>query len=169
MLNSTSRVILSGCIAAAAVAIATSKLTATDARAVFVIAMENHNWEQPAHKFDGGQQQVYLNPNAPYLNSLVDGSSPISDQVAFATAYHNVLANQTGTGGHIHPSEPNYIWAEAGTNFGVANDNDPYQTPGGTHQASTAHLSTLLTKAGFSWRSYQEDTDLTGACPALAN
>jgi hypothetical protein len=170
MLNSSkSRVILSGCAVAAALAVTGPKIKATDVRAVFVIAMENHNWEQPAHKFDGSQQQVHLNPNAPYLNALVDGSSPTSDQVAYATAYHNVLANSDGTGGHIHPSEPNYLWAEAGTNFGVLNDNDPYQAIGGTHQSSTAHLSTLLTSAGFSWRSYQEDTDLQGTCLALSN
>jgi len=60
----------------------------------------------------------------------------------------------------IHPSEPNYIWAEAGTNFGILNDNDPYRVPGGTNQNTTQHLSTLLTNAGRSWRSYQEDIDL---------
>src|SRR5215831_17511672 len=95
---------------------------AEEIKTVFVIAMENHNWTQPANQFTGGIQQIYQNPAAPYINSLVDGSSPISDQVAYAAAYHNVMANAAGTV-HIHPSEPNYIWAEAGTNFGVLNDN----------------------------------------------
>jgi len=135
------------------------QVRAKDVKTVFVIAMENHNWTQPANQFTGGIQQIYQNPAAPYLNSLVDGTASISDQVAYATAYHNVLATATGANPHIHPSEPNYIWSEAGTNFGVLNDNEPYGT-NGTNQNSTLHLSALLTKAGRTWRSYQEDTDL---------
>jgi phosphatidylinositol-3-phosphatase len=127
---------------------------------VFVIAMENHNWTQPANQFTGGIQQIYQNPAAPYINSLVNGTSSISNQVAYAVNYHNVLATPSGNNAHIHPSEPSYIWAEAGTNFGVLNDNDPYRVPGGTNQNSTQHLSTYLTNAGKAWRSYQEDTDL---------
>ncbi|MGH9408579.1 MAG: alkaline phosphatase family protein, partial [Vicinamibacterales bacterium] len=83
---------------------------------IFVIAMENHNWTQPAAQLS--PQQIYLNPNAPYINSLVNGTSGISDQVSYATNYINAAAGD-------HPSEPNYIWAEAGTNFGIANDDDP--------------------------------------------
>jgi phosphatidylinositol-3-phosphatase len=154
------RLILPGCVLAGAIALTTAKTNATDVRAVFVIAMENHNWTQPANQFTGGIQQIYQNPAAPYVNSLVDGTSDISDQVAYASAYHNVLATQSGGNPHIHPSEPNYIWAEAGTNFGVLNDNDPFRVPGGTNQATTQHLSTLLAQAGWSWRSYQEDIDL---------
>ena len=164
------RVILSACVLAGVVALTGVRTKATVVRSVFVIAMENHNWTQPANQFTGSIQQVYQNPAAPYINSLVDGSSPISDQVAFATAYHNVLATEEGANPHIHPSEPNYIWAEAGTNFGVLNDNDPYRVPGGTNQDTPDHLTTLLTQAGFSWRSYQEDTDLTrDANNALTN
>jgi len=129
-------------------------------RTVFVIAMENHNWSQPDHQFTGTQQQVYHNPAAPFLSSLVDGASSISRQVAYASNYHNVLATPTGIGAsNIHPSEPNYIWAEAGSNLGVLNDNPPYGT-GGTNQNTAAHLSTLLTKSGQTWKSYQEDIDL---------
>src|SRR5580765_7547083 len=130
-------------------------------RTVFVIAMENHNWTQPANQFTGGIQQIFQNPAAPYINSLVNGTSDISKEVAYATNYHSVLATQSGNNPHIHPSEPNYIWAEAGTNFGIANDNDPYATNGPTNQNTTQHLVTLLTKAGKTWKSYQEDTDLT--------
>ena len=86
-------------------------------------------------------QQIYNNANAPFINSIVNSgfnggalnpqatlygaASPISinSQVSYATAYHNVLA---GTAANIHPSEPNYIWSEAGTNFGILNDNTPY-------------------------------------------
>src|SRR5438067_5993019 len=65
---------------------------------VFVIAMENHNWTQPANQFTGGIQQIYQNPAAPFINSLVEGTAQvtigshtvnISDQVAYAAAYHN--------------------------------------------------------------------------------
>ena len=56
----------------------------------------------------------------------------ISEQVAFANAYHNVLATSNGANPHIHPSEPNYLWAEAGDNFGISSDADPYT--GGTNQ-----------------------------------
>src|SRR5690348_18428082 len=84
-------------------------------KTVFVIAMENHNWTQPANQFTGGIQQIYQNPAAPYINSLVSGTSDISDQVAYAMSYHSVLATPNGNNPHIHPSEPNYIWAEAGT------------------------------------------------------
>jgi hypothetical protein len=142
---------------------------AQEVKTVFVIAMENHNWTQPANQFTGGIQQIYQNPNAPFINSLVDGtawaeidgvSKHISEQVAYASAYHNVLATTNGSNPHIHPSEPNYIWAEAGNNFGVANDNDPFAANGPNNQNTTQHLVTLLTKAGKTWKSYQEDTDL---------
>jgi hypothetical protein len=133
---------------------------------VFVIAMENHNWTQPANQFTGGIQQIYMNPAAPFINSLVNGTAQvtlgehtvnISSQVSYAAAYHNVLATPSGNNLHIHPSEPNYLWADAGTNFGILNDNDPYPS---NVQNTTRHLTGLLNQAGISWKSYQEDTDL---------
>ncbi|HEY2843946.1 MAG TPA: alkaline phosphatase family protein [Bryobacteraceae bacterium] len=142
---------------------------AADVKTVFVIAMENHNWTQPANQFTGGIQQIYQNPNAPFINSLVNGTGlaivdgkvvNISGQTAYAAAYHNVLDTAAGNNPHIHPSEPNYLWAEAGTNFGVLNDNDPFKNPGGTNQNTGLHLSNLLTLNGKSWKSYQEDIDL---------
>ena len=135
---------------------------------VFVITMENHNWTQPA-QVPGGIQQIYGNPNAPFVNGLVNGAASavingvntnISSQTAYASNYHNVLATPSGNNPSIHPSEPNYIWAEAGTNFGVNNDNDPYASPGGTNQNTSQHLSAYLTNAGKTWRSYQEDVNL---------
>jgi phosphatidylinositol-3-phosphatase len=147
----------------------TCAAAAQQVKTVFVIALENHNWTQPANN-SGKVQQIYENPNAPFINSLVDGSAEatidgaqvnISQQVAYAVAYHNVLATPDGNNPHIHPSEPNYIWAEAGTNFGVANDNDPFSTKGQTVQSTSQHLAALLEKAGKTWRSYQEDIDLT--------
>jgi hypothetical protein len=146
--------------------------TATGAqqiKTVFVIAMENHNWTQPANQFTGGIQQIFQNPASPFINSLVDGSAfavingeivHISEQVSYATNYRSVLATPGGNNPHIHPSEPNYLWAEAGTNFGVLNDNDPFSINGPTNQNTDQHLTALLTKAGHTWRSYQEDIDL---------
>jgi phosphatidylinositol-3-phosphatase len=151
---------------------------AQEIKTVFVIAMENHNWTQPANQFTGGIQQVFQNPSAPFINSLVNGSAfalvngevvHISEDVAYATNYHNVLATPSGNNGHIHPSEPNYFWAEAGTNFGVFNDNDPFSPSGPTAQTTSAHLVTLLTQAGRTWRSYQEDIDLASNASGLTN
>ncbi|HZS28131.1 MAG TPA: alkaline phosphatase family protein [Candidatus Angelobacter sp.] len=144
----------------------------SEIKTVFVIAMENHNWTQPANQFTGGIQQIFQNPNAPYINSLVNGTATaiingrqvnISEQVAFANNYRNVLAT-AGSNPHIHPSEPNYIWAEAGTNFGVFNDSDPFSPLSGTltiqNQDNQLHLTRLLDQCGVSWKSYQEDIDL---------
>ena len=151
---------------------------AEEIKTVFVIAMENHNWTQPANQFTGGIQQIFQNPNAPFINSLVNGTAfavvngrtvNISEQVAYATNYHNVLATLGGNNPHIHPSEPNYLWAEAGTNFGVLNDNDPFRVPGGTEQNTTQHLVTLLAQAGKTWKSYQEDIDLATVGGQLTN
>jgi phosphatidylinositol-3-phosphatase len=146
---------------------------------VFVIAMENHNWTQPASDLTA-PHQIFNNPNAPFINSIVNpgfnggGLDPqvtlygsaapinINSQVSYATAYHNVLATPSGTGSHIHPSEPNYIWSDAGTNFGVTNDNVPYGS-GGNNQTTTAHLASYLQQAGHSWKSYQEDIDTDSA------
>jgi hypothetical protein len=141
---------------------------ASDIKTVFVIALENHNWTQPA-SLPGGIQQIFQNPNAPFINSLVNGTAVawvngsfvnLSKEVAYATAYHNVLATPSGNNPDIHPSEPNYLWSEAGTNFGVLDDNDPFAAVGPTDQTTTQHLSALLTQAGKTWRSYQEDIDL---------
>src|SRR5579863_9426630 len=62
---------------------------------VFVIAMENHNWTQPSTQTS--PHQIFQNPAAPFINSLVNGTSGISSQVAFANAYINAAAGD-------HPS-----------------------------------------------------------------
>jgi len=130
------------------------------ARTVFVVAMENHNWTQAASITS--PQPIFMNPAAPFINSLVNGTSGISGQVAFANGYINA-----GVG--VHPSEPNYIWAEAGTNFGVNNDDNPYHSDCSpdTVQNTDQHLSAFLMKARKTWRSYQEDTDVDATNAAL--
>lgn len=106
---------------------------------VFLIVMENHNWSA-----------IKNNPSAPYINHTL---LPIA---SYAEQYYNPPGN--------HPSEPNYLWLEAGTNFGVSNDADPAFN----RQSTSQHLVTLLGIAGISWKSYQEgisgtDCPLTGS------
>ena len=168
-----------GMLAALAMVIALGSFNAraeddrSQIKTVFVIAMENHNWTQPANQFSGPIQQIFQNPNAPFINSLVNGTADamingkqvhISGQVAYANNYRNALATAGGNNPHIHPSEPNYLWAEAGTNFGVFNDGDPFSPQSGTgaiqNQDNQLHLTRLLDRCGVSWKSYQEDIDL---------
>jgi phospholipase C len=79
--------------------------------------------------------------DAPYLNGT------LLPQASVAENYKG--ANN----GNLHPSEPNYIWLEAGDNLGITNDDDP----DANHRPETDHLVTLLETAGVTWRSYQED------------
>ncbi|HWD18160.1 MAG TPA: alkaline phosphatase family protein [Verrucomicrobiae bacterium] len=99
-------------------------------RTVFLIVMENLDWAE-----------VQGNASAPYLNGT------LLPQAAFCTNYFNPLG--------LHPSEPNYIWLEAGTNFGIRDDNDPVFN----HLNVTNHLVSLLQRAGISWTAYLEDID----------
>jgi hypothetical protein len=102
---------------------------------VFVILLENHDWSQ-----------IKGNSSAPYVNGT------LLAQGAHAENYQNVP--------NLHPSLPNYIWLEAGSNLGVTDD----ATPSNHRLATTQHLTALLNKAGVSWKSYQEDIAGT-ECP----
>src|SRR5215470_2528205 len=171
---------LFGCLTAAFAVTAAAADDGGKIKKVFVIALENHNWTQPASQTS--PQPIFKNPAAPFINSLVNGTAfatvngrpvNISRQVAYATNYLNVLSTPSGNNPHVHPSEPNYIWAEAGNNFLVSNDADPYVPNGPTNQVNNQdgvlHLATLLTLAGRTWRSYQEDIDLTTVGGKLTN
>jgi hypothetical protein len=148
-------------------------------KTVFVISMENENFIQPANPFTASNEQIFNNPNAPFINSLIDGTATavsvggtptnISAQTAYAANYHNVLSDPAGTV-HIHPSEPNYIWSEAGSNLGVLNDNTPFSFPAGTtvnNKTTDQHLSGLMQQQGVSWKAYQEDIDLVAGTNAV--
>ena len=129
--------------------------TATTAQAqqiqtVFVISMENHNLTQPVPH--SNPQQIKGNVAAPFLNSLMTVGHPNAVQTSFATNYQNV-------GSGIHPSAPNYIWSQGGSNFGVLNDNDPFG-PGGSAQTTSQNLSNYLQTAGITWKAYEEDIDI---------
>jgi hypothetical protein len=99
-------------------------------RTVFVILLENESWAE-----------VEGNSDAPYLNTTLLGMASRCE------AYYNVA--------NLHPSLPNYIWLEAGTNFGILDDNDPDLN----HQNTTNHFVTQLKNAGISWKTYHEDID----------
>ncbi len=109
------------------------------ARTVFLIMMENHNWSDIKHS-----------SSAPYINDT------LLPMASYAEQYYNPPG--------IHPSEPNYLWLEAGTNFGIFND----ASPSANHQNTRLHLVTLLDKAGISWKSYQESISGT-VCPLTGN
>jgi hypothetical protein len=117
-------------------------------KTVFVIPLENHDWTQPCTGH--GAQQILGNPAAPYLNSLMTPGNSNAVQVSYATKYYNV-------GQGVHPSEPNYVWSEAGTDFGVYSDNDPSTNSGNLFNAQ--HLTGQLNAAGILWKSYQEDLE----------
>src|SRR5438445_7835159 len=107
-------------------------------KTVFIILMENHDWST-----------IEGSPNCPYINThlLPKGSH--------ARQYYNPPG--------LHPSEPNYLWLEAGTSFGIRNDRSPARN----HQSTTSHLVDLLEAAGLSWRAYQEAISGTD-CPVTS-
>ena len=130
---------------------------------VFYIDMENHNLLQPSSVTS--PQQLAGNPAAPYLNSLMTPGNPNAAQTSYALNYYNVQYNLPSLS--IHPSEPNYVWQEAGLT-GPLNDNDPYaSTP--NNIVNAPNLSALLQSAGIPWKSYQEDIDLATTAGANGN
>jgi hypothetical protein len=99
---------------------------------VFMVLEENNNWSAVK--------------NLPYLTHLTQIG-------AHSEQYYNPPG--------LHPSEPNYIWLEAGGNHGLTSDNDPSSS---NLVKGAAHLTKLLDAAGVSWMSYQEDIT-AGTCP----
>lgn len=97
-------------------------------KTVWVILMENQNWSA-----------IKGNKSAPYINR------ELLPQASHAEQYYNPP--------YIHPSLPNYLWIEAGTNFGIADDRAPITGS----QSTTEHLVTLLKSAGVEWRAYEEN------------
>ncbi len=118
----------------------TSAADASDRiQTVFVIVMENHSWST----ISGSSSAAYIN------GTLV----PLGGH---AEAYGSPPGN--------HPSEPNYIWLEAGGNLGITTDDDPAKN----HQATTEHLTTQLDAAGISWRTYAEGVS-GSECPLTSS
>jgi|GEM_PF-764540 len=123
---------------------------AQQVQTVFVISMENHNLVQPNPL--SSPQQIKGNVAAPFINSLMTPGNANAVQTSFANNYQNAASG-------VHPSAPNYIWSQGGSNFGVFNDNDPFGS-GGTAQSTSANLSNYLQTAGIAWKAYAEDIDL---------
>jgi hypothetical protein len=130
----------------AALALAAPAAHAQKVGDVFYIAMENHNWTQPSSVTD--INQIFGNSAAPFINSLVTPGNPNAAMVSYASNYVNVSPT-------LHPSEPNYVYMEAGVT-GPLNDAQPYPN----NIVAAKNLSGILQSTGSSWRSYQEDTDL---------
>jgi phosphatidylinositol-3-phosphatase len=107
-------------------------------KTVWVILMENHNWTGNNAGAAFGAPDLKGNLLAPYANGK------LLDTSAHAEQYFNPPGN--------HPSQPNYLWLEAGTNFGVLADTQPGQPQLNTH----FHLVRLLEDAGISWTAYAE-------------
>jgi phosphatidylinositol-3-phosphatase len=107
-------------------------------KTVWVILMENHNWTGNNSGAAFGDPDIKNSPLAPYINGT------LLQTAAHAEQYFNPPGN--------HPSQPNYLWLEAGTNFGVLADTQPGQPQLPTEQ----HLVKLLEDAKISWRAYAE-------------
>jgi phosphatidylinositol-3-phosphatase len=106
-------------------------------KTVFLVMMENHNWSQ-----------IKGNPSAPYINGTLLQIGAHAEQYV---------------GGAIHPSEPNYILLESGSDLGISNDAPPAYND----RTTRAHLTTFLEEANVSWKSYQEG--IAGdSCPLTA-
>jgi phosphatidylinositol-3-phosphatase len=131
---------------AAAAALMSVPALAAPISTVFVIAMENHDLTQPGTYTN--IQPILGNAAAPYINSLMTPGNPNAAYTSYAT-------NMTNVAPGVHPSEPNYIWENAGSNFGVATDADP--SAGAGNIINSPSMTGQMTAKGITWNSYQED------------
>ena len=104
---------------------------------VFIIVMENLQWAD-----------VEGSPDAPYINQT------LLPQAAHADQY---LGEP-----YLHPSLPNYLVLEAGTNFGIQDD----LPPAINQQNTTQHLTAALERAGLTWKAWVEDIS-GNTCPLV--
>lgn len=111
--------------------------TANAIKTVFVIAMENHDWDDIAGS-----------TSAPYINGTLLRIG------AHAERYRS----------DVHPSEPNYVWLEAGDRLGIYDDDDPWLN----YRTTRFHLTAQLDTARIPWRAYAEGA--TGdTCPLASS
>jgi hypothetical protein len=106
-------------------------------KTVFLIMMENHSWGT-----------IKASKSAGFINMIAQAG-------AHAENYYTPAGN--------HPSEPNYIWLEAGDNLNITDDNPPANN----HQATKDHQTSQLEAKGISWKAYVEDMP-AGICPLTA-
>ena len=113
-------------------------------KTVFVIVMENHNWT------GDGSLNIKDNSEAPYINyDLIPNG-------AHANNYWNPP--------HEHPSLGNYLWMEAGTDFGINGAKTALSVKALT-QFTTEHLVHQLMVTGRSWKAYAGDPFPLNTCP----
>src|SRR5262249_1211327 len=117
-------------------------------KVVFVIIMENTDADQIYGK----------SKRAPYINEA------LMPKYARAVNFNDPLPIKI-------PSEPHYIWMEAGTNVfpdqTFVSDDDPSIS---NSTGSSDHLVTLMRNSGsVTWMTYQEDINSkTGLCPVAS-
>ena len=113
----------------------------TGGKTIFIIVMENES-----------ATNIYGSSSAPYINNTL---VPLAVK---ATMFQDELPGPV-------PSEPHYIWMEAGTNvFSDITFSTDSDASSGNSTASTNHLVTQLETAGKTWVTYQEGVT-TGTCP----
>ncbi len=103
---------------------------------VWLVVLENHDWSHITAS------------DAPYI------SETLLPQGAHAERYYNPPG--------LHPSEPNYVWMEAGAADSLPGTHDfgSSREPGPDNSTSeTNHLVTLMENTGLSWKAYVEDID----------
>jgi hypothetical protein len=106
---------------------------------VFVIWMENADWSS-----------IHGNSSLPYINSLLSRG-------AHAENYQQL---SVGGGQCLHPSSPNYVYAETGVDPGFRDNAAP-----ASHLQSTGdHLTTYFAREGISVRNYSSSA-AQGVCP----
>src|SRR6266481_7630985 len=130
-----------------------SPVLAAPIQTVFVVAMENHNFTQPTG-LNTSPEQILGNPAASYTNSLITPGNANAQYVSY-------FSNMTNVGTGIHPSEPNYIWQNGGSNFGVLADADP--SAAAHNIISAPSFTGQLSQKGISWKSYQEDVQYSSS------
>jgi len=141
---------LGGIALLAAAALVPAPLAAALIQHVIVIPMENHD----------ASQIIGNTTNAPYINNT------LLPNYAHATNFNDELALSV-------PSEPHYVWMEAGTNafsdHTFTGDGDPTST---NSTASKLHLVTQIKNAtgSVTWMTYQEGQNATtGSCPIVSS
>ena len=107
-------------------------------KTAFIVVMENENW----HEIKGDKDAAYINDVL-----LKEGAS--------ADNYYDNPRE-------VHPSEPNYIWMEAGDNLGIHDDH----IPADNYRTTKKHLTSLLAAAQVPWKTYQQGID-GKTCPLV--
>ena len=107
--------------------------------------LENHNWT------GDGSLSIKGNPSAPYINGTLIPAG------AHAESYWNPP--------NEHPSLGNYLWMEAGTDFGINGWTKTQESVAQNTQTAHSHLAWQLMQAGLSWKAYSGKTWPANTCP----